>query len=117
MNITINAIKFKPDSKLEEFIHEKVKKLSKQLNNVSGCDVTLKVDKPESENNKVAELHMHLPKHTLFSSKKASTFEEATDLAIDALKAQLHKLKSNPKANVSGSELSNYFNDQDKAEE
>ncbi len=112
MNITINAVKFKPDGKLEQFVHERVKKIGKNLNNVIGCDVTLKVDKPEADNNKITEIQMHLPGHTMFSSKQAGTFEESTSLAIDAIKAQIEKLKK-AKSNTSRSEMSNYLNDED----
>ena len=70
MNTVINAVKFKADPKLENFVTEKVAKLDKMVDNATKCEVTLKVDKPESENNKVAEISISLPKQTLFNSKQ-----------------------------------------------
>ena len=93
MNIKINAVKFKADPKLEQFVNEKVGKLERNFDSITTCDVTLKVDKPESDNNKIVELQLALPGQTLFNSKQADTFEEATLQAVDAMKVQLNKYK------------------------
>lgn len=93
MNIKINAVKFKADPKLEQFVNEKVGKLERNFDNITACDVTLKVDKPESENNKIVELQLTLPGQKLFSDKQADTFEEATLQVVDAMKTQLNKYK------------------------
>ena len=53
----------------------------------------LKVDKPESDGNKIAELQLTLPKQTLFNSKQADSFEDAVLQAVDAMKVQLTKYK------------------------
>ena len=93
MNTTINAVKFKADEKLEKFVNEKVAKLDRLIDNATKCEVNLKLDKPETDNNKIAELSLNLPGQTLFNSKQADTFEEAIDLSVDALKRQLEKTK------------------------
>lgn len=93
MNIKINAVKFKAEPKLEQFVNEKVGKLERNFDSITACDVTLKVDKPESENNKIVELQLALPGQTLFNSKQANSFEEATLQAVDAMKTQLNKYK------------------------
>jgi ribosome-associated translation inhibitor RaiA len=50
--------------------------------------------KPETANNKVSELKISIPANGyLFAKKQADTFEEATDLAIDAVRKQLDKYK------------------------
>jgi putative sigma-54 modulation protein len=61
MNTTINAVKFKADEKLEKFVNEKVAKLDRLIDNATKCEVNLKIDKPESDNNKIAELSLNLP--------------------------------------------------------
>ena len=91
MNTTINSVKFRADEKLEKFIQDKVSKLDRMIDNAVRCEVTLKVDKPESDNNKIAELSLNLPGQTLFNSKQADSFEEAIDNCVDALKRQLEK--------------------------
>ena len=45
MNTTINAVKFKADPKLENYINEKVAKLDRLIDNATKCEVILKVDK------------------------------------------------------------------------
>lgn len=93
MNTTINAVKFKADSKLEAYVAEKVAKLDRLIDNATKCEVILKVDKPESDNNKVAEISLNLPGQTLFNSKQANTFEEAVAECVDAMKVQIDKYK------------------------
>lgn len=93
MNIQINAIKFKADSKLEKFVTDKVTKLERSFDNITSCEVSLKVEKPESDNNKIVEIQLVLPGQTLFNSKQADSFEEATLAAVDATKNQLSKYK------------------------
>ena len=94
MNTTINSVKFRADEKLEKFIQEKVAKLDRMIDNAVRCEVTLKVDKPESDNNKIAELSLNLPGQTLFNSKQANTFEQAVADGVDTLKVQIEKYKN-----------------------
>lgn len=93
MKVTINAVKFRPDQKLEDFVNDKVSKLERQAAGLLGAEVTLKVDKPESENNKIAEIKIVIAGKDLFASKQADSFEEAVMLSIDALKTQISKFK------------------------
>jgi putative sigma-54 modulation protein len=93
MNITINAVKFKADPKLEQFVDEKVSKIARLVDNATACEVTLKVEKPESENNKIAEVALSLPGQRLFSAKQANSFEEAVAQCVDTLKVQVEKYK------------------------
>lgn len=93
MNTTINAVKFKADPKLEKFINDKVAKLDRLIDNATKCEVILKVDKPETDNNKIAEISLSLPGQTLFNSKQANTFEEAVADCVDSMKGQIDKYK------------------------
>lgn len=93
MNTTINAVKFKAEEKLEKFVNEKVAKLDRLIDNATKCEVNLKLDKPETDNNKIAELSLYLPGQTLFNSKQANTFEEAIAQCVDSMKGQIDKYK------------------------
>lgn len=93
MNTTINAVKFKADPKLEKFVNEKIAKLDRMIDNATKCEVYLKVDKPESDNNKIVEISLNLPGQTLFNSKQANTFEEAVSECVDTMKVQIDKYK------------------------
>lgn len=93
MNITINAVKFKADVRLEQYIQGKVAKIDRLVDNATRCEVTLKVDKPESDNNKVAEIALSLPGEQLFCKKQADSFEEAVAECVDTLRVQIDKYK------------------------
>lgn len=93
MNIVVNAVKFKADPKLENYVTEKVGKMERLVDNATKCEVTLKVDKPESDNNKIAEISLTLPGQTLFNSKQADTFEEAVSECVDTMRVQIDKYK------------------------
>jgi len=93
MKITINAIKFDADRKLVLFVQNKVKKLAKFFDDILGVEVFLKLENTQDTDNKIVELKIDIPGNSLFSRKQSKTFEESTDLAVDALKLQLIKHK------------------------
>ncbi len=93
MKIQINALHFKTDSKLETFIESKVGKLYKLYDNITSGEVNLKIDKDINQENKVAEIRLDVPGADIYAKKVSKSFEESTDLAIDALKKQLIKHK------------------------
>ena len=93
MNSAINAVKFKADPKLEKFVTDKLAKIERIVDNATKCEVFLKIDKPETDNNKIAEISLTLPGQTLFNSKQADTFEEAVSECVDTLKVQIDKYK------------------------
>ena len=97
MKIQINSVHFKADQKLEDFINRKVSKLGKMYNDVIGSDITLKVDKNESHENKIAEIRLVIPGYDLFAKKQGDSFEHATDTAVNALIKQLKKYKDKQK--------------------
>ncbi|WP_297092460.1 ribosome-associated translation inhibitor RaiA [uncultured Draconibacterium sp.] len=99
MEVKINSVHFNADQKLVEFVNKKVNKLDTFFDGIINVEVTLKVAKPEAANNKVAELKLSIPAQDyLFAKKQADTFEEAIDLAIDAIKKQLVKYKEKLKS-------------------
>lgn len=94
MEIRIQAIHFDASTQLESFIQKKVVKLSQYYDDIIAAEVTLKVVKPETAQNKEAGIKLLVPKtDDIFSCKIADTFEEAVDLAVDALIKQLQKMK------------------------
>jgi putative sigma-54 modulation protein len=94
MNIKVNSVHFTADQKLVDFVNKKVSKMDTFYDGIISAEVSLKVEKPESSNNKISEIKISLPATDyLFARKQADTFEEATDLAIDAIRSQLKKHK------------------------
>lgn len=94
MNTIINTSKFSADEKLEKFINEKVAKLDRMIDRAVKCEVFLKIDKPESDNNKIAEMRLYVPGNDLFVTKQSNTFEEAVSECVDAMKVQIEKYKN-----------------------
>jgi len=93
MQININSVHFKTDHRLEDFIQEKIRKVAKFHDGIIGGDVTLKVVNTDKPENKIVEIRLKVKGNDLISSKQCKTFEEATDLAIDALRTQAKKIK------------------------
>ena len=93
MVVKINAVHFKTDKDLEAFINNKLQKIEKMYDGVVGSDVTLKLDNTDKPENKIAEVRLKIRGNDLMASKQCKTFEEASDMAIDALKKQLEKVK------------------------
>lgn len=97
MKVNITSVHFKSDKKLEEYIQDKVGKLSGFFDGVIGSDVTLKLEKNEKEGNKIAEIRLQIPGNDLFAKKQSKSFEQATDTAVEALRKQLTKYKEKVK--------------------
>lgn len=94
MKVNISSLHFKSDVKLEEFIRDKASKLNTHYEGLLGCDVTLRLDAAQNNENKIVEMKVMIPGNDLFSKKQARTFEEATDNAVDALRRQLQRHKA-----------------------
>lgn len=93
MRVSINAVKFKTDQKLEDFITDKVSKLSNLYDGVIGSEVTLRLDAHDKVKTKVTEIRLMVRGYDLFAKKESDTFEEATDNAVEALRKQLSRHK------------------------
>jgi putative sigma-54 modulation protein len=93
MEIQVHSIKFTADQKLINFINDKVSKLDLFYDNIIAAEVFLRLDKEHAHDNKIAEVKMLIPGKELFAKKQCGTFEEATDLAVEALRKQVKKHK------------------------
>jgi len=93
MDIRIQSVRFDAAEKLEQFIHQKVGKLDLFYDGIISAEVILRLDKSETLENKVAELSLDIPGNNVFAKKQSKSFEEAVDLACEALRKQLVKRK------------------------
>ena len=96
MRLQMHAIHFDADPKLLEFIQKKLEKLETFYDQITGGEVYLRLDKSESSKvkDKILEVKIKVPSGELFVKEKGKSFEEATDLALEALKSQIKKFKS-----------------------
>ncbi|MCO5260256.1 MAG: ribosome-associated translation inhibitor RaiA [Crocinitomicaceae bacterium] len=93
MDIKVNSVNFTADKKLVSFVNEKVKKLQLFFDNITASEVFLKLDKDQEKENKQAVIKILLPGKELLAKKQCKSFEEAIDLAVEALRKQVKKHK------------------------
>ena len=86
-------MKFDASKQLIEFVEKKMSRLERFEDSSTGVDVVLKLDKDSEKGNKVALVTLRVPGGDIVSEQRARTFEEAVDLALDALKRQIEKRK------------------------
>jgi putative sigma-54 modulation protein len=94
MKLTIQSLHFTTKEELNNFVTEKVNKLSHFFDHIESANVCLKLDKSNDTNNKVCEIRLAVPGEDLFAKKQCKTFEEATSEAVDALEHQINKMKA-----------------------
>jgi putative sigma-54 modulation protein len=97
MNIQIHSVRFDADKKLIDFVNQKLSKLSQLSDGIVSAEVYLRLDKDQERENKISEIKIEYPRGPLFARKQSKSFEEATDLAIDALKKQITRHKEKMK--------------------
>ncbi len=93
MEIRIQSIHFDASEQLQSFIQKKVAKLEKYYDDIKKVEVSLKVVKPETAENKEAGVKVIIPNGEFYASKICNTFEESVDLSVEALEKQLVKHK------------------------
>lgn len=90
-NINIFAVGFNAKEELKSYIDKKLNKLTKVNDKIVGLDVSLKLQKSDTLQNKIVEMTLKVPGPDLFVKKQAKTFEEAVNLATNALRRQQKK--------------------------
>ena len=91
--VNIQSVGFVADSKLETFIQSKVNKLLKLEDDIVGVEVFLRLEKSTTAGNKMVEIILDLKGADLFAKKQGQSFEESSDMVIEALRRQLVKYK------------------------
>lgn len=91
MDVKIQTVKFDAGQPLIEFVEKKMSRLDRFADNSTGVDVILRLDKDSEKGNKVATVTLHVPGNDIIAEQRARTFEEAVDLALDAVKRQIEK--------------------------
>jgi putative sigma-54 modulation protein len=93
MKVNIQSVHFDADKNLLEFIEGRLSKLSGHFDRIIEGEVILRLDKATNNENKIAEIRLHVPGTDLYAKRQCKSFEEATDQTIVALKGQLLKHK------------------------
>jgi putative sigma-54 modulation protein len=95
----MHSVHFDADQKLLDFIQGKTDKLATFHDRIMDGEVFLRLDKDtESKQNKVVEIKLNVPGASIvFAKEQGTSFEIATDSAVEALKSQLRKIKEKQK--------------------
>jgi putative sigma-54 modulation protein len=93
MTIDFQYTNFKADHKLLSYISKKLSKMDTFYDKIVYSIVYLKVMNHEEKENKFVEFKVNVANQTLFVSEKGQSFEAATDVAVEKLRAQLLKYK------------------------
>ncbi|CAN5577787.1 ribosome-associated translation inhibitor RaiA [soil metagenome] len=93
MKIRVQSIHFNADQKLLDFINDKVDKLVHFYDHIIEGEVFLKLDKASDLQNKIVQIKLQIPGNDLITKHQCRTFEEATDLCVEALSKQIKRHK------------------------
>ena len=94
MDTQMHSIHFKADQKLLSFIQERLNKLEQFNDQIVSAEVYLRLDKDREKENKITEIKIHIPGKEMFAKKQCKSFEEATNVAVEALRRQIMKDKT-----------------------
>lgn len=93
MQTLIKSVKFKASDDLEDFVRERVDRLTKLNGKIIRVHVTLSLEPDTKPENKTCEILLSIPGEDPYLKKTAASFEEATTQAVDALEKVLRRMK------------------------
>jgi len=94
MVVYTEAVQFKVDTKLVDFIEKKLSKVDQFFDRIINARVVLKLENSGQVREKIAEVRINVPGETLIAKvANHKSFEAAVELAVDSLKRQIIKYK------------------------
>jgi putative sigma-54 modulation protein len=94
MNVNIQTVHFDADGKLVNYVIKKMSKLNTFHDRIIKVDVFLKLDNVvHNIKDKIAEIRVHVPKHSFFVKCSTKSFEESFDSAFESLVNQVKRQK------------------------
>ncbi|MBK9338937.1 MAG: ribosome-associated translation inhibitor RaiA [Lewinellaceae bacterium] len=94
MNISVKSVHFHADSKLVSHVEKKLSRLSRIYDRIVEVEVHLKLqDTGGKVQEKIAEVHLHIPGGWLLDKKTGQSFESAINASAETLKRQLTRYK------------------------
>jgi putative sigma-54 modulation protein len=93
VNVTVTLRHSNNHSDIEEYARNAVLALTRVFPGIISCHVILDHQKNDFENNKLAEITVHVPQNVLVAKEGGTNYEQAIDVCVDALSRQLKKYK------------------------
>ncbi len=78
---------------IEQYARDAVQALDKLFAGILNSHVILDHQNNDFENNKLAEVTVHVPQQVLVAKEAAATYEQAIDSCVDSVGRQLRKYK------------------------
>jgi putative sigma-54 modulation protein len=100
MKVHTEAVSFKADQKLIDFIEAKLTKMDRYFDRIIEARMTLKLENSGQVRDKIAELSVSVPGDTLFVKGSAKTFESSVDNAASVMRRQLIRHKDRQRRKV-----------------
>jgi putative sigma-54 modulation protein len=99
MRVHTEAVQFKADQKLIDYIEKKVSKMDQYFDRIIEAKVTLRLENSGQVRDKVAEVLLNVPGDSLFVKESSKTFEASVDGAVSSMRRQLIKYKEKLREN------------------
>jgi putative sigma-54 modulation protein len=99
MRVHTEAVQFKADQKLIDYIEKKVNKMDQYFDRIIEAKVTLRLENSGQVRDKVAEVLLNVPGESLFVKESSKTFEASVDGALSSMRRQLIKYKEKLREN------------------
>lgn len=93
MTPKIHAVHFHADSKLIEYINERLQQAEHFYDHIINTEIFLKLDSHHTVKDKIVEIKLSIPGKTLFCESGGKSFEQVFDEALDGILKQLKKHK------------------------
>ncbi len=91
MKVKVQAVDFKADKELLDFLQRKMDKLDQFYDKIIDGVVYLKLGNKSDKDNKVSEIKVMVPGDEFVVKKKAVSFEASIDLCTESLRRMLRK--------------------------
>jgi ribosome-associated translation inhibitor RaiA len=94
MEIIINSVNFKPGTKLERFVREKVSKLFNKSDQIIRAKVVLRQVESRNPENKLCEIRLMIPGNDHFVRKCTDVYEKSVLLSVEVLQKIIRRRKN-----------------------
>lgn len=94
MEIIINSVNFKTDTKLERFVREKVSKLFNKSDQIIRANVVLRRVENSIPVNKLCEIRLMIPGNDHFVRKCTEVYEKSVLQSVEVLQKIIRRTKN-----------------------
>ncbi len=98
MKIYTEAVRFKADQKLLDYVERKLRKMEVFYEHILNARVVLKLENSGQVKDKVVEVRLNVPGETIIAKAVSKTFEASVDETQELLKRQIERYKDRLRA-------------------